>query len=583
MQRFWICIMHGIPLPNAWGRSDMKNQLTHLHLWFALLFTASPLLALEEPAAADVVIFNAKVYSTQDRLDEAIAITSNKIVAVGTRTEIEKLVAESTLRIDAAGGAVTPGFNDAHVHLFSGSESLQQVDLLDASSLEDIGNRIRSFAIANPQKSVVVGRGWLYGFFEGGLPTREQLDAVIGDRPAVMKCYDGHSMWLNSKALAAAGITRESKDPENGIIVRDAKGEPTGVLKESAMSLVDSVMPKLTSREKADAIWAAIREAHRLGVTSVQEAGIGLPELEVLDSLRKSGQLELRVYIALEGHPRMTEEEVNELDRLRARFRGLSIGAVKLYADGVIEAHTAALLQPYANNPIRGLPEYTQEDLNRVIAVLDRHGYQVMVHAIGDGGIRMTLDALELAAKVNPTPTKGRRHRLEHIESVSREDIPRFGQLGIIASMQPFHANPNSNIFNVWAVNLGPERASRAWSWKSIQDAGGRLAFGTDWPVVGLDPIPGLHTAMTRQTLAGEPTEGFVPEQRLSLREALNAYTVGAAYAEFAEKEKGSLTAGMLADLAIWDRDIFSVPLGKVKDAKVLKTIFDGRVVFESE
>lgn len=561
----------------------MKAQ-TLFVLWsFAALSSNSPLRALEHSVVADIVIFNAKVYSPQDRLHEAIAIRANKIVAVGARTEVEKLSGESTRRIDAGGGAVTPGFNDAHVHMFSGSESLQQVDLLDASSLEDIGRRIRSFAIANPQKAVVVGRGWLYGFFPGGLPTREQLDAIIGDRPAVMKCYDGHSMWLNSKALATAGITRNSKDPLNGIIVRDANGEPTGVLKEAAISLADSLMPKLTSSEKADAIRAAIREAHQLGVTSVQEAGIGLIELEVLDSLRKSGELKLRMYIALEGHPKMTEEEFDRLDELRARFKELSIGAVKLFADGVIEAHTAAVLQPYANNPIRGLREYTQEDMNRVIAALDRRGFQVMVHAIGDGGIRMTLDAMELAAMVNPVPSKARRHRLEHIESVSREDIPRFGQLGIIASMQPFHANPNSNIFNVWAVNLGPERASRAWSWKSIQDAGGRLAFGTDWPVVGLDPIPGLHTAMTRQTLQGMPAGGFVPEQRLSLRDTLNAYTSGAAFAEFAEQEKGSLTVGMLADVVVWDRDIFSVPVDKVKDAKVLKTIYDGQVVFESQ
>ena len=531
--------------------------------------------------ATDTIVVNAKAYSPPDIFAEAIAIKGNKIQAIGKRADIEKLAGENTQRIDANEATVTPAFNDSHVHMFSGSESLQQVDLLDAVSLEDIGNRIRSFAIANPKKPVIVGRGWLYGFFQGGLPTREQLDVLIPDRPAVMKCYDGHSMWLNSKALAAAGITRDTKDPENGIVVRDAKGEPTGVLKESAMSLADGVMPKLTSAEKRDAIRAGIREAHRLGVTSVQEAGIGLTELEVLDALQKSGELKLRIYIALEGRPRMTEEEIDQLDALRARFKNLSIGAVKLYADGVIEAHTAALLQPYSNKPIRGLPEFAQEDMNRVISALDRHGYQIMVHAIGDGGIRMTLDALEHAAKVNPEPTKGRRHRLEHIESVSREDIPRFGQLGIIASMQPFHANPNGNIFNVWAVNLGPERASRAWSWKSIQDAGGRLAFGTDWPVVGLDPIPGLHTAMTRQTLDGEPKGGFVPEQRLTLRDTLQAYTSGAAYAQFAEREKGSLAPGMLADIVVWDRDIFAVPVEQVKDARVAKTIFDGQVVFE--
>lgn len=559
----------------------MKTKILLLLILSALWVCCDPLLAGAAPQASDIVIVNARVYSPPNRFAEAIAIQGNKIQAIGKRADIEKLAGKNTLRIDADGATVSPAFNDAHVHMFSGSESLQQVDLLDAVSLEDIGNRIRSFSIANPKKAVIVGRGWLYGFFENGLPTREQLDALIPERPAVMKCYDGHSMWLNSQALKAAGITRDTKDPENGIVVRDAQGEPTGVLKESAMSLADEVLPKFTSAEKQEALRAAIREAHRLGVTSVQEAGIGLTELEVLDSLQKSGELKLRIYIALQGRPRMTDEEIDQLDALRARFKKLSIGAVKLYADGVIEAHTAALLQPYANQPIRGLPEYTQEDMNRVIAALDRHDYQIMVHAIGDGGIRMTLDALEHATQVNPTPAKGRRHRLEHIESVSREDIPRFGQLGIIASMQPFHANPNSNIFNVWAVNLGPERSSRAWIWKSLQDAGGHLAFGTDWPVVGLDPIPGLHTAMTRQTLDGKPKDGFIPEQRLSLQDSLQAYTSGAAYAQFAEDKKGRLEVGMLADVVLWDRDIFAVPVEQVKDAKVMKTIYDGQIVFE--
>ncbi|MDX1925962.1 MAG: amidohydrolase [Pirellulaceae bacterium] len=559
----------------------MKTKVVLLLILSALLVGGVSSLLMGSPQVSDIVIVNAKVYSPPNRFAEAIAIRGNKIQAIGKRADIEKLAGRNTLRIDADGATVSPAFNDAHVHMFSGSESLQQVDLLDAVSLEDIGNRIRSFSIAHPKNAVIVGRGWLYGFFENGLPTREQLDALIPDRPAVMKCYDGHSMWLNSQALKAAGITRDTKDPENGIVVRDAQGEPTGVLKESAMSLADGVLPKLTRAEKQETLRAAIREAHRLGVTSVQEAGIGLTELEVLDSLQKNGELNLRIHIALEGRPRMTEEEIDQLDALRARFKNLSIGAVKLYADGVIEAHTAALLQPYSNQPIRGLPEYTQEDMNRVIAALDRHGYQVMVHAIGDGGIRMTLDALEHATQVNPTPAKGRRHRLEHIESVSREDIPRFGKLGIIASMQPFHANPNSNIFNVWAVNLGPERSSRAWIWKSLQDAGGHLAFGTDWPVVGLDPIPGLHTAMTRQTLDGKPKDGFIPEQRLSLQDSLQAYTSGAAYAQFAEDEKGRLEAGMLADIVVWDRDIFAVPVEQVKDAKVMKTIYDGQVVFE--
>jgi predicted amidohydrolase YtcJ len=268
---------------------------------------------------------------------------------------------------------------------------------------------------------------------------------------------------------------------------------------------------------------------------------------------------------------------------LKQRHAALPIGAVKFYADGVIEAHTASMLEPYANEAGTGLPEYAPGDLNRIVAMLDRRGWQIMIHAIGDRGIRMSLDAIEAAARANAPPARGRRHRLEHIEDVSAADVARFGRLGVIASMQPFHASPNSNVLNVWAGNVGPERASRAWSWKSIRDSGGRLAFGTDWPVVGIDPRPGIHTALTRQTASGAPPGGFGAAQRLALREVLDAYTRGSAYAEFAEQVKGTLAPGMLADLVVWDRDLFALPVRQVKDASVVTTIFDGQVVYRKD
>jgi hypothetical protein len=251
-----------------------------------------------------------------------------------------------------------------------------------------------------------------------------------------------------------------------------------------------------------------------------------------------------------------------------------------MYADGVIESHTAALLEPYANRDTTGIPNYTPEDMNRIVSMMDGKGWQIFIHAIGDRGIRMALDAFEHAAEVNPAPARGRRHRIEHIEAVSAEDIPRFGKLGVIASMQPFHANPIQNVLEVWAVNLGPERASRAWAWKRIQQAGGKLAFGTDWPVVGIDPRQGIHTALTRTTLDGKPEGGFVPEERLPLREVLDAWTTGSAYASFEEHRKGKLAPGMLADIVVLSKDIFAVPVEQVKDFEVEATVFNGTIVY---
>ncbi len=399
-----------------------------------------------------------------------------------------------------------------------------------------------------------------------------------------MNCYDGHTRWLNSKALAAAGITRKTRDPANGVIVRDpVTGEPTGVLKEGAQALVDHAIPALSREAKLAALRAGVAEAQRFGVTSVLDAGVGAEELDLFDALRAAGQLGVRMSIALRAHPKMTELDADQLDSLKARHPGLSIGAVKFFADGVIEAHTASMLAPWANFPGTGLPEYEPADLQRIVTMLDRRGWQIMIHAIGDRGIRMSLDAIEAAQAANPAPARGRRHRLEHIEDVSAGDIARFGRLGVIASMQPFHASPNGNVLTVWAVNVGPERAARAWSWKSIYDAGGKLAFGTDWPVVGIDPRPGMHTALTRTTAAGAPPGGFGPAQKLALRQVIETFTSGSAYAEFADSAKGMLKSGMLADLVLWNRDLFAVPADRVKDASVVTTVLDGKIVYRRE
>lgn len=538
--------------------------------------------ASQATVLADVVITNAKIATPGPVAFTALAIVGDRIVAVGSAADIQPLVGPKTRRIDAEGCTVTPGFNDAHVHFLSGSLSLAQVDLAGAETMEELESRVVQFAKAHPNSTGIVGRGWVYGSFPGGLPDKGLLDRWIPDRPAIMKCYDGHTVWVNSKALEAANVTRSTADPAGGIIVRDpVSNEPTGVLKESAQALIEKVMPVATREDKLAALKAGIVNAHRFGVTSVQEAGVGLEELELFEALRRDGELNIRMTIALEARPNFSEADADRLDTLRRRFPGLKINAIKLYVDGVIESHTAALLAPYANRPSLGLPKTNQDELNRVVAMLDRRGWQIMIHAIGDGGIQMCMNAIEQAQQNAPfpSPSRGpsRRHRLEHIESISLNDIARFKQIGVVASMQPYHANPDGNVFSVWAVNLGAERASRAWVWKSIQDAGGRIAFGSDWPVVSIDPRLGMHVALTRQTLKGEPKEGFVPSQKLPLERIIDAYTRGAAFAEFEEDQKGTLAPGMLADIVIWNADLYALASDQVHKAAVRMVLFGGK------
>ncbi len=558
--------------------------------------TSAVLLALalagcgrRDAAPADLLIVNAKVFPADGSAGfaEALAIRGNQIVAIGRQDSLDGYRGPATRVIDAKGGTVMPGFNDAHVHFLEGSLSLANVNLLEAEKLDQIQKAIRDFAAANPTAPWVLGRGWLYGAFPGGMPTRQQLDALVPDRPAAMSCYDGHTLWVNSKALALAGITKDTPNPPNGSIVRDPKtGEPTGALKEAAQSLVDGVIPKPTREEKLAAMKRGITEAHRFGVTSIQEAGVSTEDFGLFDSLRKAGELPLRAYVAMYVDSGWTARDADRLDSLRVAHPDtptLRMGMIKLYADGVIEARTAYMLEPYANAPSTGNPEMTAGEMARIVTMMDARGWQIEIHAIGDAGIRMALDAFEQAAAANPAPARGRRHRLEHIEDVSAADIPRFGSLGVIASMQPYHASPNQNVLEVWAVNVGPERATRAWAWKSIHDAGGHLAFGTDWPVVGIDPRPGLHTALTRQTMQGLPAGGFNPAQRLPLATTLESYTTASAYAGFDEGRVGMLKVGMLADVVVWSSDLFALPVDRVKDAEVVTTIFDGRIVYEKQ
>lgn len=543
----------------------------------------------EDDGPVDLIVINGRVYTGDgnDALAEAVAVSGNKVARVGSNREIQRLRRAQTTVIDAKGGAVLPGFNDAHAHLVSGGLSLSEISLLEATTLEQIGESIKLWATAHPEREWITGRGWSYQAFNGAMPTRQLLDTLVPDRPAYLVAYDGHTGWANSKALKAAGITRHTKSPANGTIVKDPRsGEPTGALKEAAMALMASAAPAPTEADRVAALRAAIEEAHRAGITSLQDAGGSPADLELLDGLRKRGELTLRVYVALRADATLTDATLDELERVRVRFADdplLKTGAVKLVADGVIESHTAAMLEPYANRPgAKGEARFTPEQLNRIVAMLDREGWQVMTHAIGDAAVRMTLDAYEAAAKTNTAPERGRRHRIEHIETIDPADVPRFGALGVIASMEPVHASPGP-AGDVWSTNLGEARAARGWLWAAIAKSGGKLAFGSDWPVMALDPLKGLHVAVTRTAADGLPEGGWIPSERLPVKRAIDAYTHGAAWASFDELRKGTLTRDMLADIVVLTRDIFAGTTPDLNRTEVAVTIADGKVVYRRD
>ena len=538
---------------------------------------------------ADIIVIHGRVYTEDPKQPwaQAVAIHGAKIIAVGDDTAIEKLRGMGTKVINAGGKLVLPGFTDCHVHFLSGSLSLGRVNLEGAKDVPDMQKKLREYAAEHPGDDWILGRGWDYAMFgPEALPHKKYLDDLFPNRPVLLGGYDGHTSWVNSKALALAGITRETPNPPNGIIVRDAQtGEATGALKEAAQGLVSKVIPKPTREEKLLALRAGMKWANEHGLARVHSAGGDFEILDLYDEMRRRGDLSLRMYIAyFLNPPSLRPQDIDAIEAARKKFHDewIDAGAVKFMVDGVIESHTAAMLEPYTDDPsLQGKPFWEPANYNAAVAELDKRGLQLFTHAIGDYGIRIALDGYENAAKQNHF--KDRRSRIEHIETAAAADIPRFGKLGVIASMQPLHSYPNADTLDVWAHNIGPDRASRAWAWKSIADGGGHLAFGSDWPVVTLNPWEGIQTAVTRQTAEGTPEAGFVPEQRLTVAQAVDGYTLGAAFAGRREKTEGSLEVGKLADVIVISQNIFDINPHKIGATKVVATIVGGRLVYQAD
>jgi predicted amidohydrolase YtcJ len=556
-------------------------------LCVALICAFANASAQDNPDAVETILTNARIYTVNAKQPwaEALAIRGGKIVAVGSNKEMASYRGPFTKTIDAQQHLVLPGLVDCHIHFMEGSLGLTHVDLNDAGSVAEIQKRVKEYAAAHPDEPWITGMGWTYPTFKpSGLPDKKFLDQVVPDRPVYLSAFDGHSSWANSKALQLAGIGKDTPDPTNGKIVRDEKGEATGALKEAAGDLVSKLMPKPTRKERLTALRLGMHEANKYGLVRVHSAGGDFEYLDLYDQLRKDGQLSVRFYVAyFLDPPGLSADAIDSIEHVRDTYHDawISGGAVKTMLDGVVEAHTAAMLTPYSDDPsLSGKLFWDAAKYTEAIDELDRRGFQIFTHAIGDRAVRTALDAYQDAQKKNHTPDP--RPRIEHIETISAPDIKRFAKIGVIASFQPLHSYPDEDTLSIWARNAGPERAQRAWVWKSIQKEGGRLAFGSDWPVVTLNPWPGVQTAVTRQTRDGKPDAGFVPGQRLGLEDAIKGYTLGAAVAGRREETEGSLEPGKLADLIILSEDLFKMKPIDISKEEVLATMVGGKVVYES-
>jgi hypothetical protein len=547
----------------------------------ALLLPDLAALAGEGGKGADLVVTNARIW-TGDRSRpeaEALAVLGERVVAVGSSAEIDAWRGPGTRTIDAGGRRVLPGFNDSHLHFFDGSAKLAHVKLKDARSPEELARRVAAHAKGRPKGEWVLGGTWDdQAFARPRLPTRQDVDALTPETPVFVDRYDGHMALANGVALRLAGVTRETQAPPGGEIVRDAAGEPTGVLKDAAMGLVSRVVPPPSREARRRTIREGLRHAASLGVTSVQDMNPSYDDVAVYAELLERGELTVRVHAA----PLETQWEDQARLGLRRAFGSpwLRLGALKGYADGSLGSTTAYFFEPYADAPATsGL---LSDEMRPVEAMRDRlvaadaAGLQLCIHAIGDRAISIVLDLFEHVLKANGP--RDRRWRIEHAQHVAPRDFARFAALGVIAAVQPYHAVDDGR----WAEErIGPERAKTTYAFRSFLDAGVRLALGTDWYVAPLEPMETLHAAVTRATLDGKRPGGWVPEQKITLAEAVEAYTAGAAYAEFQDGEKGRLAPGQLADLVVLDRDVFAVSPERIEDVRVDTTIVGGRVVFE--
>jgi predicted amidohydrolase YtcJ len=558
---------------------DQLKMKHNLLVYLLTLMTAAYACAQPKPSAT-LIITNATIYTVdkQHPRAEAVAVMGDRIVAVGSNAEIDLWRGPQTKVIDVGGKLMLPGFNDAHVHFIQGGAQLDQVNLNDAATPQEFAKRIAAQVSKTPKGEWILGGCWDETRWPNQqLPSKELVDPVTGATPIFVERYDGHEALANSEAMKLAGVNAKTPDVPGGVIVRDANGNPTGIFKDAAQQLINKVIPPMSHQQRMRAARRALEHAASLGVTSVQHMNPEFADVAVYSELAEKGELTTRIYAV--------PMETNWHDQAKIGIRRswgstyLRLGAVKGYADGSLGSRTAYMFEPFADDSgNRGL---LSDEMNPPGAMRERlmqadtAGLQLRVHAIGDRAISMILDIFGDIEKEHGYHDQ--RFAIEHAQHMAEKDFQRFAALHVIASMQPYHAIDDGR----WAEKrLGHERARYSYAWRSFLDHGVPLAFGTDWPVAPLNPMLGLYAAVARATLDGKNPDGWIPEEKIKLPEAVEAYTIGSAFTEFQENEKGSITPGKLADMVILSDNVFDLKPEAIRNVKVETTIVGGRVAY---
>jgi len=533
------------------------------------------------PTNADIIITGAHVFTAdqEQTVAQAVAVKGKYIVYVGDEQGVKELKGTSTRVFQGEGHTLMPGFIDSHFHMLHGSLTLDEIHFETCFNYEDTTKAIRTYAAENPGAPWLTGFGLRYNLGPGLVPiTRQHLDAILADRPIAITAYDGHTMWVNTLGLHMAGIFNGGECPPNSVIVLDEHGEATGELKEHASQHITAVLPVPDRATKLRLLKKGVKIASQMGVTSIHNMDGDEEQAGLYAALEQAGDLTVRVYVPYSIRVDTPFKAIQEQAfPLKTKYQSELVrgGCVKMFMDGVIETYTGLMVDPYTDNPSTcGDSNYSVEHFNRIVVEADRLDLQIFVHSVGDGGVRRVLNAYALASKTNGK--RDARHRVEHIEVIHPDDLPRFKQLGVIASMQPLHAPPSVDDGDIWQFRVGEARWPLSFAWTDIRKAGARLIFGSDWPVVSQNPFLGVHNTLNRKPWA----EGL-PHHRQNLADTLHSYTREAAYAEFQEHSKGQLKSGYQADLVLLSDDIFKIPPEKMKEVHPLMTMMGGKITHE--